>query len=58
MNIMVIYNHIKNIFKVWGNDYNNLNDSQLKLYANMYYLTLSVICEQLDLVFNIYIIFH
>lgn len=58
MNIMVIYNHIKNIFKVWGNDYNNLNDSQLKLYANMYYLTLSDICEQLDLVFNIYIIFH
>ena len=38
MNIMVIYNHIKNIFEVSGNDYNNLNDRKLKFYANMYYL--------------------
>jgi hypothetical protein len=34
---MDIYYHIKNIFEVSGNDYNNLNDDQLKIYANMYF---------------------
>ena len=53
MNIMVIYNHIKNIFEIIGNDNNNLNDRQLKFYANMYYLTLNDIYEQLALDFDI-----
>ena len=42
---MAIYNHIKNIFEVSGNNYNNLNDSQLIFYANIYYSTLNYVCE-------------
>ena len=53
INMMNIYNHIKNIFEVSGNDYNNLNDRELKIYANMYYLSLNDICEQLALDFDI-----
>jgi hypothetical protein len=49
---MDIYYHIKNIFEVSGNDYNNLNDDQLKIYANMYFKKLNDICEELAMDFE------
>ena len=52
INIMDIYYHIKNIFEVSRNDYNILNDDQLKIYANMYFKKLNDICEELALDFE------
>ena len=52
INIMDIYYHIKNIFEVSRNDYNNSNDDQLKIYANMYFKKLNDICEELALDFE------
>ena len=51
-NIMDIYYHIKNIFEVSRNDYNNLNEDQLKIYANMYFKKLNDVCEELALDFE------
>ena len=52
INVMDIYYHIKNICKVSGNDYNNINDDQLKIYANMYFKKLNDICEELAMDFE------
>ena len=47
---------IRNIIKVFGDEYNNLNFSQLKLITNVHYLIINDVCEQLAFDFYISII--
>ena len=56
MKIMVNYHHIRYIFEVWCDEYNNFNFSQLKFITNVHYSIINDVCEQLDFDFNISII--